>query len=187
MIESLSDITMKDFISMLCGDTGVILEKGDEISPEELREAVNELTYKYRMIVSPSSARAGLMEIEDDVKLKSRFLLTNILRTMAAMGKEDKVRVLLADIGRPSVKDVFATLESMRAECEYLQKKSIDMKPGRTARSPSEIRESFDAESAYLMTFFKMQINLSEISAGVYANMVHQAEEQIKQMKKQTR
>ena len=136
------------------------------------------------MVVSPSAVKAGLMDLEDAVKLKSRFLLTNILSAMNAMGEEDRVRVLLAEVGRPNVKDVFATLESMRAECEYLQKKSIDMKTDKPGHTASEIRESFDAESAFLMTFFKMQINISEISAGVYANMVHQAELQIKSMKR---
>ena len=185
MITSLSDITMKDFISLLCGEYDVLLRDGETATMEQKRKAASELTYKYRMIVSPSVARAGLMDVEDEVKLKSRFLLTEILQAMSAMGEEDKVRALLAEVGRTNVKDIFETLASMRAECEYLQKKSFDMKPKKEAATSDDIRESFDAECAYLMTFFKMQIKLDEISAGVYANMLHQAEEQIKRMKRQ--
>ncbi len=185
MIRSLSDITMKDFISVLCGNTSLLIEKGELVSDSELKDVVSELTYKYRTIVSPSSVKAGLMCIEDEVKLKYRFLLTSIPQTLNALGKESTVREILAEIGRPDVKDLTSTLESMRAECEYLKKKSEDQRTDRRQATADEIRESFDAESAYLMTFFKMQINLNEISAGTYANMLHQAEEQIKRMKRQ--
>ena len=185
MISSLSDITMKDFVSVLCGEHELLLEKGEVVTKKVLKEAVSDLTYQYREIVSPASAKAGLMDLEDDMKIRSRMLLTNILQTLNAMGKEDDVRELLAEVGRPDVKDVFATLESMRAECEYLKKKNDDVKIKKHEATPKEIRESFDAETAYLMTFFKMSINLAEISAGVYANMLHQAEEQIKRMKRQ--
>ena len=42
--------------------------------------------------------------------------------------------------------------------------------------TPEQIRSSFDTEIAFLMTYFKMNIDSRIINAAVYANIVHQAE-----------
>ena len=52
--------------------------------------------------------------------------------------------------------------------------------------TPEQIRSSFDAEIAFLMTFFKMNIDVRNINAAVYANIVHQADVEISMKKKRT-
>ena len=52
--------------------------------------------------------------------------------------------------------------------------------------SPEQIRSSFDAEIAFLMTFFKMSIDSRVINAAVYANIVHQADVEISFRKRST-
>ena len=42
------------------------------------------------------------------------------------------------------------------------------------------MRESYDAEIAFIMTYYKMNIDVNVVSAGIYANMVRQAEREIK-------
>ena len=53
-------------------------------------------------------------------------------------------------------------------------------------RSTEQIRSSFDAEIAFLMTFFKMSIDSRVINAAVYANIVHQADVEISIRKRST-
>ncbi len=45
--------------------------------------------------------------------------------------------------------------------------------------TPEEIRASFDSEIAFIMTFFKMSIDLNNTNAAVYANIFHQADVEI--------
>lgn len=46
--------------------------------------------------------------------------------------------------------------------------------------SSDEIRAAFDEEIAFLMTYFKMPIDMNSVNAAIYANMVHQADMEIK-------
>ena len=52
--------------------------------------------------------------------------------------------------------------------------------------TPEQIRSSFDTEIAFLMTYFKMNIDSRIINAAVYANIVHQADVDISIRKRQT-
>ena len=56
----------------------------------------------------------------------------------------------------------------------------------RDRATPEQIRSSFDAEIAFLMTFFKMSIDSRVINAAVYANIVHQADVEILIRKRST-
>ena len=42
------------------------------------------------------------------------------------------------------------------------------------------IRASFDSEIAFVMTYFKMQIDIHTINAAVYANIVQRANTEIR-------
>ena len=61
-------------------------------------------------------------------------------------------------------------------------KKRIDDNSQKSGKknTPDDVRASFDREIAFLMTYFKMNIDTRNITAGVYANMVHQADVEIK-------
>jgi len=52
--------------------------------------------------------------------------------------------------------------------------------------TPEQIRSSFDSEIAFLMTYFKMNIDVHAVSAAVYANIVHQADVEITIRKRRT-
>ena len=61
-----------------------------------------------------------------------------------------------------------------------MQKKHNDRLKNNQNSKPQNIRESYDAEIAFIMTYYKMNIDVNVVSAGIYANMVRQAEREIK-------
>ena len=65
--------------------------------------------------------------------------------------------------------------EERRVE-EHSEKKAIS----------EQIRSSFDSEVAFLMTYFKMNIDPCLINAALYANIVHQADIEISRRKRMT-
>ena len=61
-----------------------------------------------------------------------------------------------------------------------MQKKHDDRLENNQNSRPNNVRESYDTEIAFIMTYFKMNIDINIISAGIYANMVRQADNEIR-------
>lgn len=75
---------------------------------------------------------------------------------------------------------ISSKIDRMIAESEYMKKRIDDNSHTSGKKNTTDVRASFDREIAFLMTYFKMNIDTRNITAGVYANMVHQADVEIK-------
>lgn len=180
MITTLSRLNMYDFIELLCGNNRVLLEDGDNDSM--LENVASELIYQYQCIVNPSGIESALLEKEEKIKIKYRITIAKILKALMSIDAIEDVIELLKEMGY-SINErdkISSKIDRMIAEAEYMKKRIDDNSHTSGKKNTTDVRASFDREIAFLMTYFKMNIDTRNITAGVYANMVHQADVEIK-------
>lgn len=181
MIENISEISLKNFIELLCGNYSV-LQQGEECLSLDLKKKASDLIFEYRKIVNPSGVESYLMDREEDVKIKSRLLALRMCKALLSLGDVDFVIQSMKDMGYGNVasEKVGSMIDRYIAECRYMQKKHDDRLKNNQNSQPKNVRESYDTEIAFIMTYFKMNIDINIISAGIYANMVRQADNEIR-------
>ncbi len=181
MITTLSRLSLSSFIEMVCGNNDVLRECIDE-KGEELKKVAGELVYTYHGIVNPSGLETMLMDKEERLKIQYRLSLCKVLRIMIGINAYDEVAWIFGLLGFKESEpgDMLKRIDRVNAEAEYLKHRLDDNVKETKKRTPDEIRASFDKEIAFLMTYFKMNIDVNIVSAGVYANMLHQADMEIK-------
>lgn len=187
MITSLSRLMMDRFIDMMCGDFTAIKETGDSNSPQEVAETVAKLIYEYEKTIDPSGYKRRLSDAIDERRRDMKLMMLRICGAMVELGDADSAKSTLEQYGW-RVKDLEGERlrQKIEAEARRFEAEIKREKEGREERTeeeqpdPDEIRANYDKETAFIMTYFKMQIKLSEISAAVYANIVAQAMEEIR-------
>lgn len=187
MITSLSRLMMDRFIDMMCGDFTAIKEPGDSNSPQEVAETVAKLIYEYEKTIDPSGYKRRLSDAIDERRRDMKLMMLRICGAMVELGDVDSAKSTLEQYGW-RVKDLEGERlrQKIEAEARRFEAEIKREKEGREERTeeeqpdPDEIRANYDKETAFIMTYFKMQIKLSEISAAVYANIVAQAMEEIR-------
>lgn len=183
MIERLNQISLNDFIELSCGNYNCLLFNGEEATKEELKERATKLIVDYRNIVNPSGMKALVLDKEDLVKERARLLSLRICQTLISINCFDDVREVLklfdVDTRNMSEEQLIFKIDNMLRSAIFEQKRNEERRKeeGEDKRAtPEQIRSSFDTEIAFLMTYFKMNIDSRIINAAVYANIVHQAE-----------
>ncbi|UBD64000.1 hypothetical protein K6V25_13730 [Bacteroides salyersiae] len=190
MIERLNQLSLYDFIELSCGDCTVLLSPGEEISEVELKKRSSDLIIEYKRITNPSGLNSVLMDREDMVKERTRVLLFKLCVSLIAIGAYEDVRETLAmlsyDMKSMSDEQVKSKVEELLRSALFEQKRSDEIRSDNETEkaTPEQIRSSFDAEIAFIMTFFKMNIDVRNINAAVYANIVHQVEIEVNMRKK---
>lgn len=180
MITTLSRLSLCDFIELLCGNNGVLVEDGD--SDACVSKVASELIYQYQCIVNPSGVESSLIDKEEVIKVRYRIEIVKILKALMSINAVDDVSELLSsmNINVSGTDNISKKLDRMLAEAEYMKKRIDDRREEKHTHSADDIRRSYDSEIAFLMTYYKMNIDSRNITAGVYANMVHRADVEIK-------
>lgn len=123
MIENISEISLKNFIELLCGNYSV-LQQGEECLSLDLKKKASDLIFEYRKIVNPSGVESYLMDREEDVKIKSRLLALRMCKALLSLGDVDFVIQSMKDMGYGNVasEKVGSMIDRYIAECRYMQK-----------------------------------------------------------------
>ena len=163
------------------------------MSESTLKEMASKLIIEYRSIVNPSGMQAMIMDKEDMVKERAKLLSLRICQTLVSLGFYDDVRQVLdqlnVDTRNMSDEQVISKIDYLLHSAIFEQKRNEERRSEEhkgSKATPEQIRSSFDAEIAFLMTFFKMSIDSRVINAAVYANIVHQADVEISIRKRST-
>lgn len=193
MIERLNQISLNDFIELSCGNYNCLLFDGEAETKEELKERAAKLIVDYRNIVNPSGMKALILDKEDLVKERAKLLSLRICQTLISINCYDDVREVLKQFGvdtrNMSEEQLISKIDNMLRSAIFEQKRNEERRKeeGEEKKAaPEQIRSSFDTEIAFLMTYFKMNIDSRIINAAVYANIVHQADVDISIRKRQT-
>lgn len=181
MIGTLSKLKLLDFIELVAVGNVEVLRESPQEEYNDLKKMAGELIYSYQSIVNPSGQKIILMDKEDNLKVQYKLTLCKILKIMIGIGVHNEVVNVLEGLGYhvEELSDAEKRIDRIKAEAEYLQHR---LKGGteQTMKTSDEVHAAFDKEIAFLMTYFKMNIDVNMISAGVYANMLHQADVELK-------
>lgn len=193
MIERLNQISLSDFIDISCGEYLCLLSENESKSEEELKERASKLIIDYRNITNPSGVKALILDKEDIMKERTRLLLLRICQTLIAVCCFDEVREVLmqmeVNVHNMDNEQLKSKLDYMLHIAIFEQKRNEERRVEEHSEkkaTPEQIRSSFDSEIAFLMTYFKMNIDVHAVSAAVYANIVHQADVEITIRKRRT-
>ena len=184
MITKLNDLSVADFIELSCNNTDVLLGDGSSATKEELKEARHNLMYEYKQIVNPAAMASLLLDKNDDMKVNMSIFMLSLCNALLNMDGEKEVLEIM-QIYKPGYdkkgEELKKDVNNLLREKQFL-KKRMDNITEKDAVVPTEkeIRDSFDREIAFVMTYFKMNLDIRITSASVYANIVHQAVEQAK-------
>lgn len=184
MIEKLENLTIAQFIDLICGDTSVLLGKHEVVSPERIALNVRNIVFEYKNIADAASAKSYLFRIEETIKAKIEVLLFTMCKNMIILGQYDSVRDVLQEYGVNGVnimteKRLSAEVTSRLARSK-LTVKEADSEQSDTKTDASQIRVEFDGQMAALMAHFKFQIDATTMKATVYAHLVGRYNREIK-------
>lgn len=190
----LNQLTMAAFIELHCGDCSVILENGENIPEEDLKKKATDLLFEYRNIVDPVGVKTTLLEHEERLKENTKVVFFQVCKKLVSISAIDEVKELLGMYG---INLASATDEAVAKRVEQELNTAFHTKERNDAArkndeedtldTPDKIRASYDAEIASLMGFYKMSIDIHNISAAVYANLLIQAVKSIEEIKKKSK
>lgn len=181
MKTTLGDLTMSQYIDLLCGDLSVIAH-GDGITFK--RERIRrDIILEYQEICDKTTAGQYLVKGRRHAKAKALCTLFSICKTLLENGYIEPVRCIMDEAG---VRTRNMTDQRVKAEVlSRLAKAEREIKESGEQQSNDDndekkIRLSFDRQTAMLMSHFKFQIDLKTIKATIYASLVDQCTREIK-------
>lgn len=185
MIKRLNQLPLVKFIELSCGNNTVLLDDGEDIPEQEIKKAASRLLIEYRTIINPAGMQAIVAEKEEWTKLNARIFLLKICKTLCLINGYDQAKEALKELS-PTYSNM--PDEQLNDEVVNLLREAEFQKKRMEAFAENEnpvmdenaIRASFDSEIAFIMTYFKMQIDIHTINAAVYANIVQRAFMEIK-------
>lgn len=178
MIERLDQITIAQFIDMTCGDCKML----GEGTPEQLSEIRSRLMSEYRSIVDPAGVSAMLTKKESMAKIGGKIAMLRICENMLKMDCYDDVAETLRIYGAvPKSNDAIGQqIFTMLNTAEYELKRCVDADNETPPPTEDEVRKGYASEIAGVMSYFKMPLDIYSVNAMVYANLIVQANRQIK-------
>jgi len=185
-MKRLDQITINEWIDVLTGDTSPLVAAGEQPTEQELTEHVAALCEEYKRIATPVTARRDLNLAEDRVKLEMKADCLRLCRFLCSAGEHERVRDILRELGVNVAR--LTTDEKVESEVRgLLNMADYDLKRARAEMKSLpkvDIRASMGEEIATLMTLFRMSIDPNTMSAAIYAHLVKQGIERVKQLKK---
>ena len=183
MIERLNQLSLAQFIELSCGDNSVLLEENENASEKEMKQLASRFILEYRTLMNPTGVKAIMAEKENALKIDARIFLLKLCKSLCILEGYEQVREALKESLPANLTDdrLKKAVENMLHEAEFYKKRTEDMAVAdNPAINENAIRASFDSEIAFVMTYFKMQIDIHTINAAVYANIVQRANTEIR-------
>ena len=183
MIKTLDQLTIAQFIDLMCGDTSVISGESSDVSPEQISITMRNIIFEYKEIADNGGLTSYLSDLEDLVKAKISVIIFSICKNLVSINQFDRVKEILISYG---IRSASMSKERLIAEVKskYEKSKSIIAKIEQERQTDNvvktNIRRDFDSQTAALMAHFKFQIEPSTMKATIYANLVARYNREIK-------
>lgn len=184
MKTKLEQLTISELVTLMCGDTFVLLGKHEIAVPTKIAEATKEILLEYKMLSDPTGYAAYISQTAKYLKAKISAVLFTMCHNLIALKKYKEVREILSSY-LPKVRtiddkrlgnEVESRLGKARSLLAQIKKEeAIEADIG-----PDVIRTRFDEQSAALMAYYKFQIDTETIKATVYAHLVARYHKEMK-------
>lgn len=184
MIKSLSKLTMRQYIELVCGDISVLKKTTEIVAPAKLAETRKRLIFEYSQLSDNAGSKIFLNEHVSRVKAKAELTMFQCLNNALALGAFDEVRGVLKEYGIARTMDDRQVADEVkrllaRAKANIKRSENESAKDDDRYPTPDEVRTQFDHQAASLMIYFKFQIDLDKVTASQFACMIDQAHKQI--------
>ncbi len=186
MITSLSKLTMRQYIELVCGDMSVLKGGAEVIPPAKLGETRKRLIYEYSRLSDNAGSKVFLNDHVLRVRAKAELTMFQCLNNALLLGAFDEVRGVLKEYGITRKMDDDNQLAN---EVKLTAQTGQEPISNGARKIPIRLMKSnphrkryaliFDRQAASLMSYFKFQIDLDRISASQFACLVDQAHRQI--------
>lgn len=190
MIERLDQLTLAQFIDLACGNPWVLNPDKQAVEQEKLVSVCNRLLMEFRSIAMPEKAKMEMYSQEDKHKLLMKEKCTRVLILLCMQGHHEDAKEVLADLDVDTApldtpqkveKKCRAMLNDALYEIERLEEESDE---DVNEKNSDEVRKAWYKEIAWVMSVFKMSIDVNTVNAAIYANLVQQAVQRMKQLSK---
>lgn len=182
MIETLEQLTVAQFIELVCGNINVLAEKNEKISEEKATGIIHNIAFEYKQIADPAGAKSYISKAEELVKAKIEVALFSICNNLVRMNEYGSARDVINEYGikATSMDDRRIAME-IKSRMERAEKtiSRIEDENNRDIE-PLNIRRMFDEQTAALMAYFRFQIDITSMKATVYAHLIARHNREIK-------
>lgn len=183
MKEKLGELTIGQFIDLVCGDTSVLAGKHEIVSESKTAIAMRNIVFEYKEIADLSGARTYLMTVEELIKAKISSVLFTMCNNLVNLREHERAREVLNvyGINANSMSDQRVTAEiKSRLERAKSTVTRIENESHSDNSDVTDIRRMFDEQTASLMAYFRFQIDTSSMKATIYAHLVARHNREIK-------
>ena len=183
MKTKLEQLTVSQFVDLLCGNMNVLREHREMVKQSKLMTAMRNIVYEYKEISDKAGARHYLASIDEYVKAKIMFTVMSMCQYLVDIEQYDSARQIMesADIatdgmsGRRLAVEIKSRLERAKKIVEEAEEERHQ-----EGLDPDAIRRSFDEQTASMMAYFKFQIDPDVMKATVYAHLVARQNRELK-------
>lgn len=183
MKETLNQLTIGQFIDLVCGDTTVLLGKHEIVSPNKVTIAMRNIVFEYKEIADLAGVKSYLSYIEELIKAKIAIVVFSMCKNLISLNELDRVREVLLEYGinaktmtdQRVTAEVKSRLERAKSDVSKIENEKDD-----DMNEKVNIRRLFDEQTAALMAYFKFQIDTSTMRATVYAHLIARHNREIK-------
>nr|DAK20681.1 MAG TPA: hypothetical protein [Caudoviricetes sp.] len=183
MKQKLEELTIGQFVDLICGDVGVLLGRHEIASPQRQAAAIRDIVFEYRELSDRAGAQSYLSNIEELIRNKVRMSIFSECLELVRIRKYETARNIMEQlgIGVTKMNDERLTAE---IKSQLARAKQAEARAKENSHDPdsdaAEIRRSFDEQTAALIAFFKFQIDTETMKATIYALLVARYNREIK-------
>lgn len=180
MIERLEQLTLSQFVDLVCGDTTVLQGSGNA---NETAVVSRNIVMEYRSIADPGGVCSYLQRMEDWIKAKIEVIVFTMCLNLISLKQFERAREILNVCGLSSSGWSDSRVEgTVNAKLLQAQRRldEIEAESEKADAERENIRAQFDSQTAALMAHFKFQIDPETIKATLYANLVARHNREVK-------
>lgn len=183
MIEKLEQLTLSQFVDLVCGNTSVLLVNHEIGNPTKIAVATRNIVFEYRSIADPAGTGSYFKHIEEWIKAKISVIIFTMCNNLVALKQYGRAKEVLEAYGISteswSDSRVNGTVQAKLAQAQR-ELDELNTENEKAAILRENIRAQFDAQTAALMAHFKFQIDPATIKASLYANLVARHNREVK-------
>lgn len=181
MITKLEQLTLDRFINLVCGDTSVLLERGEQANNTELAITMRNIVIEYRAIADPSGNSSYLRHIGEQIKSRISVTVFSMCQTLIELDRQKQAREVLIAYGISAdswTAKRISTEIHIRFQKAKRKMSELESETKENSQAKEYIRNAFNGLLATMMAHFKFQIDASMMWAPVFAHLVarHNAE-----------
>ncbi len=183
MKEKLEQLTLSQFVELVCGNTGVLLGKAEIGHPSKLAVATRNIVFEYRSIADPGGMSTYFRHIEDMIKDKINVIIFTMLNNLVSLKQYDRAREVLVEYGLSASDWTDGRVDGIIKAKLAQSQRALEDKEAENEKvivERDKIRAQFDSQIAFIMAHFKFQIAPDTIKATLYANLVARYNREIK-------